>query len=108
MKIKDEYKGKTIVTYDSVLGQRRIEVDKINTAQFKYYQTIGLGYIFEKENKHYITVALICDYDSGELKIMEPNKCLEWKWFSVNDFPKPLFLPTENLLKQKTVKLVNE
>lgn len=50
MKIKDEYKGKTIVTYDSVLGQRRIEVDKIHPAQFKYYVTIGLGYIFEKEN----------------------------------------------------------
>jgi TfoX/Sxy family transcriptional regulator of competence genes len=50
MKIKDEYKGKTIITYDSVLGQRRIEVDKIHPAQFKYYQTIGLGYIFESES----------------------------------------------------------
>ena len=50
MKIKDEYKGKTIITYDSVLGQRRIEVDKIHPAQFKYYQTIGLGYIFEAES----------------------------------------------------------
>jgi hypothetical protein len=50
MKIKDEYKGKTIITYDSVLGQRRVEVDKIHPAQFKYYQTMGLGYIFEAEN----------------------------------------------------------
>jgi hypothetical protein len=50
MKIKEEYKGKTIITYDSVLGQRRVEVDKIHPAQFKHYQTIGLGYIFEAEN----------------------------------------------------------
>jgi hypothetical protein len=50
MKIKDEYKGKTIITYDSVLGQRRVEVDKIHPAQFKHYVTIGLGYIFETEN----------------------------------------------------------
>jgi hypothetical protein len=50
MKIKEEYKGKTIITYDSVLGQRRIEVDKIHPVQFKYYQTIGLGYIFEVES----------------------------------------------------------
>jgi hypothetical protein len=50
MKIKEEYKGKTIITYDSVLGQRRIEVDRIHPAQFKYYQTIGLGYIFEAES----------------------------------------------------------
>ena len=50
MKIKEEYKGKTIITYDSILGQRKVEVDKIHPAQFKHYQTIGLGYIFETEN----------------------------------------------------------
>jgi hypothetical protein len=48
MKIKDEYKGKTIVTYDSVLGQRKIEVDKIDTKRFAYYVSMGLGYLFEK------------------------------------------------------------
>jgi hypothetical protein len=48
MKIKDEYKGKTIVTYDSVLGQRKIEVDKIDTKRFTYYVSMGLGYLFEK------------------------------------------------------------
>lgn len=51
MKIKDEYKGKTIITYDSVLGERRIEVDKIDPARFTYYTTLGLGYLFEKENQ---------------------------------------------------------
>ena len=50
MTIKNEYKGKTIITYDSVLGQRRVEVDKIHPAQFRYYITIGLGYLFEAEN----------------------------------------------------------
>ena len=50
MKIKEEYKGKTIITYDSILGQRKIEVDRIHPAQFKHYVTMGLGYIFEAEN----------------------------------------------------------
>jgi hypothetical protein len=49
MKIKDEHKGKVIVKYDSVLGERRIEVDKIDTKRFTYYQSIGLGYLFEPE-----------------------------------------------------------
>ena len=49
MKLKDEYKGKTIIQYDSVLGERRIEVDKIDPKRFTYYQSIGLGYLFEKE-----------------------------------------------------------
>jgi len=55
---------------------------------------------FNKEKCHYITIAMIADYGSGLVKIMEPNKCLEWKWFSWNKFPKNLFLPTKNLLKQ--------
>ena len=49
MKIKDEHKGKTIIKYDSVLGQRRIEVDKLDPKRFTYYQSIGLGYLFEPE-----------------------------------------------------------
>ncbi len=57
--------------------------------------------IFKKEKKHYITIAMLAEYDSGLVKIMEPKKCLDWKWFSVNKFPKELFLPTKNLLKQK-------
>lgn len=53
MKIKDEYKGKTIITYDSVLGERRIEVDKIDTKRFTYYTSIGLGYLFEASTISY-------------------------------------------------------
>ena len=43
---------------------------------------------------------MLAEYDSGIVKIMEPNKCLEWKWFSWSKLPKPLFLPTKNLLTQ--------
>lgn len=53
MKIKEKYKGKTIIKYDSVLGQRRIEVDKIDPKRFTYYQSIGLGYLFEPEAINY-------------------------------------------------------
>ena len=53
MKIKDEFKGKVVVKYDSVLGQRRIEVDKLDPSRFSYYQSVGLGYLFEPEAINY-------------------------------------------------------
>jgi hypothetical protein len=56
MKIKDEFKGKVIVKYDSVLGQKRIEVDKLDPARFNYYQSIGLGYLFEPEAINYMGI----------------------------------------------------
>lgn len=55
--------------------------------------------IFENEQKHYITIYMVAEYESGEVQLLEPEKCDEWKWFSWNELPRPLFLPTENLLK---------
>lgn len=59
--------------------------------------------IFKKENKHYITIFIIADYASGELKIMEPDKWETWEWFEWDEakLPSPLFIPQQNLLKQK-------
>ena len=56
--------------------------------------------IFEREGKHYVTLYLVSEYASGELKIMEPEKCEKWEWFEWDKLPKPLFHPIPNLLKQ--------
>ncbi|MFA6486453.1 MAG: NUDIX hydrolase [Candidatus Magasanikbacteria bacterium] len=55
--------------------------------------------IFASEDKHYITLAVIADYDGGEVRILEPDRCLEWRWFDWGELPSPLFLPIANLLK---------
>lgn len=52
------------------------------------------------EDKHYVTLFLVCDYASGEVKVMEPDKCEKWDWFCWSEMPKPRFLPIDNLLKQ--------
>lgn len=59
--------------------------------------------IFAKEEKHYITLFMISDYESGEVRIMEPDKCEKWEWFEWNEktLPEPLFIPLQNLIKQK-------
>ncbi|MBR9691030.1 NUDIX domain-containing protein [Candidatus Woesearchaeota archaeon] len=58
--------------------------------------------IFKKEGKHYITIFLLSDYESGDVKVMEPEKCQGWRWVSWEDIPKPMFLPLENMIKQGT------
>jgi 8-oxo-dGTP diphosphatase len=55
--------------------------------------------IFEKENKHYITIFMIASHQEGEPKILEPEKCTAWEWFSWKKLPGPLFLPIVNILK---------
>lgn len=56
--------------------------------------------IFPLENKHYATIFMRADYDSGEVQIMEPEKCERWDWFEWDKLPQPLFVPQQNLLKQ--------
>jgi 8-oxo-dGTP diphosphatase len=56
--------------------------------------------MFKEEDKHYITIFMISDIDSGEAKVMEPDKCERWDWFSVEDLPSPLFIPMQNLFKK--------
>lgn len=55
--------------------------------------------VFKVEDKHYIT--LYCSFlwtpEQGEPRIMEPEKCDEWKW--TIEVPLPLFLPVENMIR---------
>jgi 8-oxo-dGTP diphosphatase len=55
--------------------------------------------IFENEQKHYITICMVADFASGEVRVMEPHKCEEWRWVEWDKLPQPLFLPTINQLK---------
>lgn len=56
--------------------------------------------IFAEEAKHYITLFVVAAYESGELRVREPEKCETWEWFAWPDLTQPLFLPIQNLLKQ--------
>jgi len=56
--------------------------------------------IFKNKGKHYITLFVTAEYDSGEARVMEPDRFETWEWFEWGNLPKPLFLPIENLLKQ--------
>lgn len=60
---------------------------------------IGLTNDVFSPDKHYITIAMSADYDSGEPQILEPDKCLSWQWFDLKTLPSAKFLPVENFLK---------
>jgi len=55
--------------------------------------------IFEKEGKHYITIFMLAEIESGEPRVMEPDKCVRWEWVEWDKMPRPLFVPIENLLR---------
>ena len=51
-------------------------------------------------NKHYVTIQVIANKHSGILKVMEPTKEDEWKWFELDKLPKNLYTPTKHFIKE--------
>jgi hypothetical protein len=49
MKIKEEFKGKTVIIYNSVLGNQSVLIDKILPKQYEWYFKNGLKHIFEAD-----------------------------------------------------------
>jgi len=47
MQIKDEYKGKTVIVYNSVLGNQTVIIDQMLTKHYDWYSRNGLSHIFE-------------------------------------------------------------
>lgn len=49
MKIKDEFKGKTVIIYNSVLGNQNVIIDQMLEKHHEWYYKNGLKHIFEAE-----------------------------------------------------------
>jgi len=60
--------------------------------------------IFDEENKHYVTIWMTSYWKSGEPEILEPHKCLEWRWVDFESLPEPLFLGWKQLFKTDFVE----
>ena len=41
--------------------------------------------------KHYVDIAFVAQWQSGEPTVREPDKVESWSWYDVNDIPSPLF-----------------
>ncbi|MBP9817884.1 NUDIX domain-containing protein [Candidatus Shapirobacteria bacterium] len=46
---------------------------------------------YREERKHYVSVVVLVTEFSGELELMEPEKCEEWIWCEPNKVPEPHF-----------------
>ncbi len=44
--------------------------------------------------KHYAHIGLVADWESGEPKILEPEKCDGWEWYDIESVPKGSFVTT--------------
>ncbi|MBI2798243.1 NUDIX domain-containing protein [Candidatus Saccharibacteria bacterium] len=56
------------------------------------------------EGAHFVTVGLFSTKFTGEPKVMEPDEITAWRWFDLNDLPKPIYFPSQKILDSYTNK----
>ncbi|MCP5322720.1 MAG: NUDIX domain-containing protein [Candidatus Paracaedibacteraceae bacterium] len=62
--------------------------------------------VFKKEGKHYISIFMkVVITENQTVQNLEPHKTEEWKWFSLDRLPSPLFPPLKQLFAGKTYGL---
>ncbi len=52
------------------------------------------------KGRHILSFIVQADIVSGDPKIMEPEKCTEWKWFTLEEIPENLTPNNKKLLAQ--------
>lgn len=59
--------------------------------------------------KHYVHIGLLADWKTGEPKVLEPDKCVGWEWYDLEDLPEPLFEMTKMAIENyKTGKIYQD
>jgi len=53
---------------------------------------------------HFVTVGFLCREFTGEAKVMEPDEITKWQWFNIDDLPKPMYFPSEKIIKNYLAK----
>ena len=55
--------------------------------------------LFMVEGKHYVTLFVLATAPVGSPRVLEPEKCAEWRWCAWDSIPEPRFLSVQHLLE---------
>lgn len=51
-------------------------------------------------DRHFITLYMLTNTFKNQVKVMEPLKINEWKWFDIDNLPNNLYSPSEKEIKR--------
>lgn len=76
---------------ESIEGCARREVMEETGMEVKNIRFLRLMNMTQYAPKHYVDIATVCDWKSGEPQVLEPDRIESWEWRDMDDIPEPLF-----------------
>ncbi|MFM2481746.1 nucleotide triphosphate diphosphatase NUDT15 [Celerinatantimonas sp. YJH-8] len=77
------------------------EVQEETGLTIEHVQVIGLTnnlQTYQHEGIHFVSAILTCDPVAQTPCLREPHRCEQWRWFEINQLPKPLFEASEHAI----------
>ena len=53
-----------------------------------------------QSDRHFVTIGVISSSYEGELRVMEPSKIDEGKWFDLKNLPENIYTPSKNMINE--------
>ncbi len=67
--------------------------------EIKNIEFLSVANIKNYPPRHYIGFGFTAEILSGEPKVMEPDKLVNWEWYDLDKLPSPLFGPTKIMIE---------
>jgi len=80
--------------------ETNLEVDDLELVSL----TNELRYL--KDGKQFVVIGFKANSYQGELQLANPERFHEWRWFSLDNLPSPLFEGTELMIKNYLAKKI--
>jgi 8-oxo-dGTP diphosphatase len=87
-------------------ARETIEETGLEVNEFELISIADEMRYLKSDGKHYLNVGVKAVYNGGEAKIMEPDKCLEWKWFDLDKLPEEMFEGTDWIIRNFKAKRI--
>ncbi len=86
--------------YDETVIETAIrEIKEETNLDIKNPEVFSVSDDFQPD-RHFVTIEMITEEYSGELKIMEPTKEDDWQWFDLNDLPNNIYSPSRVFIEK--------
>ena len=67
------------------------EISEENGVTVKNLKFLCVSHIKDHPPHHYVDIGFSAEWESGEPKVLEPDKFEDWNWYDLDNLPEPLF-----------------